>query len=181
MAPELLILAAGMGSRYGGLKQLESVGPSGETLLDYSVFDAIRAGFERVVFVIRRDFEREFRERIGRRYELLFSPLSNRAPAMSPRARPGCPLTGTAGTRFSYSYPRMPVFLRHHRDRFSASRARSCKKGVPAVPNIHLSGNLSQSAPKRQTLRIRNPMEPVRNLESNGACQNGQMAPSIIE
>jgi hypothetical protein len=58
-----------MGSRYGGLKQLEIVGPSGETLLDYSVFDAIRAGFDRVVFVIRRDFEREFRERIGRRYE----------------------------------------------------------------------------------------------------------------
>ena len=69
MSAELLILAAGMGSRYGGLKQLESVGPSGETLLDYSVFDAIRAGFERVVFVIRRDFEQEFRERIGRRYE----------------------------------------------------------------------------------------------------------------
>lgn len=60
MAPELLILAAGMGSRYGGLKQLEIVGPSGETLLDYSVLDAIRAGFERVVFVIRRDFGRSF-------------------------------------------------------------------------------------------------------------------------
>jgi hypothetical protein len=65
----LLVLAAGMGSRYGGLKQLDPVGPSGETLLDYSVFDALRAGFTRVVFVIRRDFEREFRERIGRRYE----------------------------------------------------------------------------------------------------------------
>jgi dTDP-glucose pyrophosphorylase len=69
MKPTLLILAAGMGSRYGGLKQLDPVGPSGETLLDYSVFDAIRAGFDRVVFVIRRDFEQEFRERIGRRYE----------------------------------------------------------------------------------------------------------------
>ena len=65
----LLVLAAGMGSRYGGLKQLDPVGPSGETLLDYSVFDALRAGFTRVVFVIRRDFEREFRERIGSRYE----------------------------------------------------------------------------------------------------------------
>jgi hypothetical protein len=65
MSSELLILAAGMGSRYGGLKQLDSVGPSGETLLDYSVFDAIRAGFERVVFIIRRDFEQKFRERIG--------------------------------------------------------------------------------------------------------------------
>ena len=65
MAPELLILAAGMGSRYGGLKQLEMVDPSRETLLDYSVFDAIRAGFERVLFIIRRDFEQKFLERIG--------------------------------------------------------------------------------------------------------------------
>lgn len=69
MEKTLLVLAAGMGSRYGGLKQLDPVGPAGETLLDYSVFDALRAGFTRVVFVIRRDFEAEFRERIGRRYE----------------------------------------------------------------------------------------------------------------
>jgi len=69
MSPTLLILAAGMGSRYGGLKQLDPVGISGETLLDYSVFDALRAGFNRVVFVIRRDFETEFRERVGGRYE----------------------------------------------------------------------------------------------------------------
>jgi UTP-glucose-1-phosphate uridylyltransferase len=69
MSSTLLILAAGMGSRYGGLKQLDPVGPSGETLLDYSVFDAIRAGFNRVVFVIRRDFDTEFRARIGSRYE----------------------------------------------------------------------------------------------------------------
>ena len=64
----LLILAAGMGSRYGGLKQLDQLGPSGETVMDYSVFDAIRAGFDRVVFVIRRDFEEEFHRRIGCRY-----------------------------------------------------------------------------------------------------------------
>lgn len=64
----LLVLAAGMGSRYGGLKQLDPVGPSGELLLDYAVFDAARAGFGRVVFVIRRDFEAEFREKIGARY-----------------------------------------------------------------------------------------------------------------
>ena len=69
MSSTLLILAAGMGSRYGGLKQLDPVGPSGETLLDYSVFDAIRAGFTRVVFVIRRDFDAEFRAKIGSRYE----------------------------------------------------------------------------------------------------------------
>lgn len=68
MSPVLLVLAAGLGSRYGGLKQLEPVGPSGETLLDYAVYDALRAGFSRVVFVIRRDFEGLFRERIGSRY-----------------------------------------------------------------------------------------------------------------
>ena len=56
----LVILAAGMGSRYGGLKQLDQLGPSGETVMDYSVFDAMRAGFERVVFIIRRDIEEEF-------------------------------------------------------------------------------------------------------------------------
>src|SRR5476649_2909281 len=68
MAPTLLVLAAGMGSRYGGLKQIDPVGPSGEIVLDYAVFDAQRAGFARVVFVIRKDFEPLFREKIGARY-----------------------------------------------------------------------------------------------------------------
>ena len=68
MSLALVVLAAGMGSRYGGLKQVDPVGPSGETMLDYAVFDAIRAGFSRVVFVIRRDFEALFREKIGARY-----------------------------------------------------------------------------------------------------------------
>ena len=67
-APTLLVLAAGMGSRYGGLKQLDPVGPNGETLLDYSVHDAMRAGFDRVVFLIRRDIEQDFRAQIGARY-----------------------------------------------------------------------------------------------------------------
>jgi NDP-sugar pyrophosphorylase family protein len=67
--PELLVLAAGMGSRYGGLKQVDPVGPNGETIIDYSVFDAIRAGFGRLVFVIRRDIERSFKETVGRRFE----------------------------------------------------------------------------------------------------------------
>ncbi|NCA83340.1 MAG: nucleotidyltransferase [Opitutae bacterium] len=67
--PTLLILAAGMGSRYGGLKQLDPVGPSGETVLDYSIFDALRAGFGRVVFVIRRDLEAAFRAGIGGKWE----------------------------------------------------------------------------------------------------------------
>lgn len=69
MNPELVVLAAGMGSRFGGLKQLESVGPSGETIMDYALYDARQAGIARVIFVIRRDLEAAFREVIGRRYE----------------------------------------------------------------------------------------------------------------
>lgn len=69
MKPTLLILAAGMGSRYGGLKQLDAMGPSGEVVLDYSVYDAIRAGFGKVVFVIRRDFEEQFRNQIGAKFK----------------------------------------------------------------------------------------------------------------
>lgn len=68
MKPTLLVLAAGMGARFGGLKQVEPVGPSGEMLIDYAVYDAIRSGFGRVVFVIRHEFEDEFRGRIGGRY-----------------------------------------------------------------------------------------------------------------
>ncbi len=67
--PTLLILAAGMGSRYGGLKQMDPVGPNGETIMDYSIFDAVRAGFDKVVFIIRRDFEQAFKEQIVPKYE----------------------------------------------------------------------------------------------------------------
>jgi len=79
----LVVLAAGMGSRYGGLKQLDPMGPGGETILDYSVHDAVRAGFGRVVFVIRRDFEGEFRALVAERYagrvqvELAFQELGD--------------------------------------------------------------------------------------------------------
>lgn len=69
MKPTLFVLAAGMGSRYGGLKQLDGLGPNGETIMDYSIFDAIRGGFGKVVFVIRRDFEQDFREKILPKYE----------------------------------------------------------------------------------------------------------------
>ena len=65
----LLIMAAGMGSRYGGLKQLDAIGPSGETIIDYSVYDAIKAGFTKVVFIIRTDFEQEFKSKITDKYE----------------------------------------------------------------------------------------------------------------
>jgi len=68
-APTLVVLAAGIGSRYGGLKQIEPVGPGGEAVLDYAVFDARRAGFGSFVFVIREEIERDFRETLGRRFE----------------------------------------------------------------------------------------------------------------
>tara|TARA_B100000678_G_scaffold38199_1_gene27910 strand:- start:178 stop:1059 length:882 start_codon:yes stop_codon:yes gene_type:complete len=64
----LLVMAAGMGSRYGGLKQLDAVGPSGETIIDYSVYDAIQARFNKVVFIIRKDFEDEFKSQITDKY-----------------------------------------------------------------------------------------------------------------
>ncbi|MBO7636012.1 MAG: nucleotidyltransferase [Paludibacteraceae bacterium] len=81
MKPTLLVLAAGMGSRYGGLKQLDGLGPNGETIMDYSIYDAARAGFGKVVFVIRHAFESDFREKIITKYnkiidvELVFQEL----------------------------------------------------------------------------------------------------------
>ena len=69
MKPTLFVLAAGMGSRYGGLKQLDGLGPHGETIMDYSIFDAIRSGFGKIVFVIRKDFEDDFRKIILSKYE----------------------------------------------------------------------------------------------------------------
>ncbi len=68
MKPTLLVLAAGIGSRYGGLKQIDPVGPSGEIIIDYSVFDAIRAGFGKVVFLIRKDIEKDFKECVSSKY-----------------------------------------------------------------------------------------------------------------
>ncbi|MDD4150005.1 MAG: sugar phosphate nucleotidyltransferase [Bacteroidales bacterium] len=68
MKPTLLVLAAGMGSRYGSLKQIEGIGPSNETIIDYSIYDAIRAGFGKIVFVIRRDIEKDFKEIFGNRF-----------------------------------------------------------------------------------------------------------------
>lgn len=69
MKPTLFILAAGMGTRYGGLKQLDGVGPGGDTIMDYSVYDAVRAGFGKIVFVIREVFGKEFKEQVVAKYE----------------------------------------------------------------------------------------------------------------
>ena len=65
----LVIMAAGMGSRYGGLKQLDAIVPSGEIILDFSVYDAVKAGFDKVIFITRKDIEKEFRRIIGKRVE----------------------------------------------------------------------------------------------------------------
>src|SRR5215472_17414369 len=87
--PTLLVLAAGMGSRYGGLKQIDPVGPEGETIIDYSIFDAMRAGFGKVAFVIRHDIESAFREAIGARFEkrlpveYVFQELDHLPPGFS--------------------------------------------------------------------------------------------------
>ena len=64
MKPTLFLLAAGMGSRYGGLKQLDGLGPNGETIMDYSIYDALQAGFGKIVWVLRKDFEEQFRTQI---------------------------------------------------------------------------------------------------------------------
>lgn len=69
MKPTLLILAAGMGSRYGGLKQIDGLGPSGETIIDYSVYDAVKAGFGKVVFVIRKSFSDDFKKIVSDKYQ----------------------------------------------------------------------------------------------------------------
>ncbi len=88
-APTLLVMAAGMGSRYGGLKQIDSVGPSGETIIDYSIYDALRAGFGKLVFVIRKDIEQAFKETVGKRFEkhapveYVFQELKNLPPGFS--------------------------------------------------------------------------------------------------
>lgn len=92
MKPTLFILAAGMGSRYGGLKQLDGLGPSGETIMDYSVYDALQAGFGKIVFVIRHDFEQEFRDKVISKYEdhvpveVVFQELTNLPEGFAPQA-----------------------------------------------------------------------------------------------
>lgn len=90
MKPTLLVLAAGMGSRYGGLKQLDSIGTSGETIMDYSIYDAIRCGFGKIVFVIRHDFENDFKTKILSKYEnhipieVVFQDINNLPNGIKP-------------------------------------------------------------------------------------------------
>ena len=96
----LLVMAAGMGSRYGGLKQLDTIGPNGETIIDYSVYDDIEAGFNKVDFIIRQEFENEFKERISEKYtgriqvEFVFQELHSLPDSFfcpKKRVNPGVP------------------------------------------------------------------------------------------
>lgn len=90
MKPTLFVLAAGMGSRYGGLKQLDGLGPNGETIMDYSIYDAVNAGFGKLVFVIRKSFEADFKEKIVSKYsqkipvELVFQELDKLPEGYTP-------------------------------------------------------------------------------------------------
>jgi len=90
MKPTLFVLAAGMGSRYGGLKQLDGLGPNGETIMDYSIYDAIRGGFGKVVFVIRHSFEKEFQEIVLNKFskaidvEVVFQEINSLPQGFSP-------------------------------------------------------------------------------------------------
>ena len=89
MKPTLVVMAAGVGSRYGGLKQIDPVGPDGEIILDYSVYDAIRAGFGKVIFIIRRDIEKDFKAIIGSHFtgrinvEYVFQELTDLPPGFN--------------------------------------------------------------------------------------------------
>ena len=76
MKPTLLVLAAGMGSRYGGLKQMDGLGPSGETIIDYSIYDAVNAGFGKVVYIVREYFLEQFKETVKEKYSGILCPVS---------------------------------------------------------------------------------------------------------
>ena len=105
IAPTLLVLAAGMGSRYGGLKQVDPVGPDNETIMDYSIFDARRAGFGKVVFVIRKEMEQTFKKTIGARYEkrvaveYVFQELAKLTAAVQAGTNPPPPIPPIALSR----------------------------------------------------------------------------------
>ena len=90
MKPTLFVMAAGMGSRYGGLKQMDGLGPNGETIIDYSIYDAIRVGFGKVVFVIRRDFAKDFQDIVVSKFqdkiqvELVYQDIDNLPEGFTP-------------------------------------------------------------------------------------------------
>ena len=167
--PTLLVLAAGIGSRYGGLKQIDPVGPNGELIIDYSVYDAIRAGFGKVVFIIRKDIAAEFKEAIGNRLsqfikvdyafqELDMLPDGYTLPAG--RSKPW----GTAHAILSAKEPCPRTFCGYQCRRLLRSRRVSLAQPVPfshLLPSIVGAWWLSRSVkPSRITGTV-----------SRGVCQ----------
>ncbi len=110
MKPTLMVLAAGMGSRYGGNKQLDQVGPSGETIIDYSIYDANRAGFGKVVFVIRRDIEEQFKE-----IEDIIRPHIDCRMFMTRCIECNTPLRSIQKEEIE---SRVPEYIYHHHEKF---------------------------------------------------------------
>ena len=97
----LVIMAAGMGSRYGGLKQIDPIGPGGETILDYSIYDAVKAGFDKVVFVIKEEIEKDFKEIIGNK----FDGVVDRISIIFPRALPYPKEESSPGVQVTLFFP----------------------------------------------------------------------------
>ncbi len=158
MQPTLLVLAAGMGSRYGGLKQIDPVGPSGETLLDYSVHDALRAGFDRVVFVIRRDFEDAFRQTIGAKYagriavDYVFQAPDTLPAGLTPPVGRTKPLGTGHATWCAHTAIRAPFAVINADDFYGADSfqqlarfLRAVRPGQAAMVGFQLDRTLSES------------------------------------
>ena len=142
-SPTLLVLAAGMGSRYGGLKQIDPVGPAGETIIDYSIFDALRAGFGKLVFVIRKDIEERSARPSAR--ALKSALRSNTFSSRSKTFRRGSPCPPDAPSRGA---PRRP---------FCWLPTQSTSHSPPSTPTIFTARRLSRArrAPHLRLARLR--------------------------
>lgn len=129
----LVVMAAGIGSRYGGLKQVDSVGPKGEIVIDYSIYDALLAGFDKIVFIIRPDMEKTFREKVGRKVEsraetaYVFQKLENYLPA-------------------GFTVPPSGKSPGEPDRRSSAVKRRSRHRLSPSMPTISMEGRPSRSS-----------------------------------
>ncbi|HKN20332.1 MAG TPA: sugar phosphate nucleotidyltransferase [Terracidiphilus sp.] len=177
-SPTLLVLAAGMGSRYGGLKQIDPVGPAGETIIDYSIFDALRAGFGKVVFVIRKDIEEAFREIVGSRFEkrmpvdYVFQSLEDIPPRFTAPAGRTKPWGTTQAVLAGASAVREPFAAINADDFYGAESFRV------------LAGHLTSGSPDYAMIGfiLRNTLSEFGTV-ARGVCQlaDGDYLKSIVE